>query len=106
LRTEKTGIEAIEQINATTGASIPAILISGDTAPERLLDAKDKGYILLHKPIDPMRLRTVMHQFFKNHGDRRDTANPRGPAELEKSIDERRARLAAASREIDISETK
>jgi hypothetical protein len=38
--------------------------------------------------------------------DRRDTANPRGPAELEKSIDERRARLAAASREIDISETK
>ena len=102
----KTGIEAIEQINATTGASIPAILISGDTAPERLLDAKDKGYILLHKPIDPMRLRTVMHQFFKDHGDRRDTGNPRGPAELEKSIDEPRARLAAASREIDISETK
>jgi signal transduction histidine kinase/integral membrane sensor domain MASE1/CheY-like chemotaxis protein len=102
----KTGIEAIEQISAATGASIPAILISGDTAPERLLDAKHKGYILLHKPIDPMRLRAVMHQFFKDHGDRRDTGNARGPAELEKSIDERRARLAAAAREIDISETK
>ena len=102
----KTGVEAIEQINAATGASIPAILISGDTAPERFLDAKDKGYILLHKPVDPMRLRAVMHQLFKDHGDRRDTGNPRGPAELEKSIDERRARLAAASREIDITETK
>jgi CheY-like chemotaxis protein/nitrogen-specific signal transduction histidine kinase len=70
----KTGIEAIERINAAFGASIPAILISGDTAPERLRDAKDKGYILLHKPVDPMRLRAVMHQLFKEHDDRRDTA--------------------------------
>jgi signal transduction histidine kinase len=61
----KTGIEAIERINAAFGAPIPAILISGDTAPERLHDAKDKGYILLHKPVDPMRLRAVMHQLFK-----------------------------------------
>ena len=60
-----TGIEAIERINAAFGASIPAILISGDTAPERLRDAKDRGYILLHKPVDPMRLRAVMHQLFK-----------------------------------------
>jgi CheY-like chemotaxis protein len=66
----KTGIEAIEQINAAFGASIPAILISGDTSPERLRDAEDKGYILLHKPVDPMRLRAVMHQLLKDHGDR------------------------------------
>jgi CheY-like chemotaxis protein len=70
----KTGIEAIERINAAFGASIPAILISGDTAPERLRDAKDKGYILLHKPVDPMRLRAVMHQLFRDHEDRRDPA--------------------------------
>jgi signal transduction histidine kinase/integral membrane sensor domain MASE1/CheY-like chemotaxis protein len=70
----KTGIEAIERIDAAFRASIPAILISGDTAPERLRDARDKGYILLHKPVDPMRLRAVMHQLFKAHDDRRDTA--------------------------------
>jgi CheY-like chemotaxis protein len=70
----KTGIEAIERIDAAFGASIPAILISGDTAPERLRDARDKGYILLHKPVDPMRLRAVMHQLFTEHDDRRDTA--------------------------------
>jgi signal transduction histidine kinase len=69
----KTGIEAIEQIDAAFGASIPAILISGDTAPERLRDARDKGYTLLHKPVDPMRLRAVMHQLFKGDDDRRDT---------------------------------
>ena len=70
----KTGIEAIERINGAFDASIPTILISGDTAPERLRDAKDKGYILLHKPVDPMRLRAVMHQLFKDPGNRRDIA--------------------------------
>jgi CheY-like chemotaxis protein len=37
----KTGIRTIERINAAFGASIPAILISGDTAPEPLNDARD-----------------------------------------------------------------
>jgi signal transduction histidine kinase/CheY-like chemotaxis protein len=75
LASGKTGIEAIERINAAFGASIRAILISGDTAPDRLRDARDKGYILLHKPVDPMRLRAVMHQLFKDQDDRRDTVN-------------------------------
>jgi len=73
LASGKTGIRAIEQINAAFGSSIPAILISGDTAPEPLRDAKDRGYILLHKPVDPMRLRAVMHKFLRDHDDRRDT---------------------------------
>lgn len=72
LASEETGIRAIEQINAAFGSSIPAILISGDTAAEPLRDAKDRGYILLHKPVDPMRLRAVMHEVFRDHDDRRD----------------------------------
>jgi CheY-like chemotaxis protein/anti-sigma regulatory factor (Ser/Thr protein kinase) len=68
----KTGIEAIERIERAFGTSIPTILISGDTAPERLRDARDRGYVLLHKPVDPMRLRAVMHQLFKDRGDGRD----------------------------------
>ena len=70
----RTGIEAIERIGAAFDASIPAVLISGDTAPERLRDAKDRGYILLHKPVDPMRLRAVMHQLFKDRDDSRAPA--------------------------------
>ncbi|MDE5456869.1 response regulator [Bradyrhizobium sp. CSA112] len=73
LASGKTGIHAIEQINAAFGSSIPAILISGDTAAEPLRDAKDRGYILLHKPVDPMRLRAVMHELFRDHDDNRDT---------------------------------
>jgi signal transduction histidine kinase len=76
LASGKTGIGAIQQINTAFGSSIPAILISGDTAPEPLRDATDSGYILLHKPVDPMRLRTVMHELFRDHDDGRDA----GPA--------------------------
>lgn len=64
----KIGIRAIEEINAAFGSSIPAILISGDTAAEPLRDANEKGYILLHKPVEPMRLRAVMHELFRDHG--------------------------------------
>lgn len=64
----KIGICAIEQINAAFGSSIPAILISGDTAAEPLRDANERGYILLHKPVDPMRLRAVMHELLRDHG--------------------------------------
>lgn len=67
-----TGIRAIEQINAALGSSIPAILISGDTAPEPARDARDQGYILLHKPVDPMRLRAVMHELLMQQDSRRD----------------------------------
>jgi signal transduction histidine kinase len=73
LASGKTGIRAIEQINAAFGSSIPAILISGDTSPEPAREAKDRGYIFLDKPVDPMRLRAVMHELFMDHDDRRDT---------------------------------
>lgn len=68
LASGKIGIRAIEQINAAFGSSIPAILISGDTAAEPLREANERGYILLHKPVDPMRLRAVMHELFRDHG--------------------------------------
>ena len=61
----KTGIEAIEHLRRTLRAEIPAFLISGDTAPERLRDASESGYQLLHKPVPPMRLRAMLNQLLK-----------------------------------------
>jgi GAF domain-containing protein len=61
----KTGIEVIERLRGTLGASIPAFLISGDTAPERLRDASESGFHLLHKPVAPMRLRAVLNQLLR-----------------------------------------
>ena len=61
----KTGIEAIERLRGELGTAIPAFLISGDTAPERLREASASGYHLLHKPVAPMRLRAMLNQLIK-----------------------------------------
>ncbi|GAB2595090.1 ATP-binding protein [Ramlibacter solisilvae] len=52
LRGEESGITAIEQLRALHPA-VPAILISGDTAPDRIKDAHDAGIAMLHKPVSP-----------------------------------------------------
>lgn len=62
LRNNQTGAEAIEIIHECLGASIPAIIITGDTAPDRIQQAKQSGYPVLHKPIQPARLRNVLQQ--------------------------------------------
>jgi CheY-like chemotaxis protein len=66
----KTGIEAIEHLRAALGDTIPAFLISGDTAPERLRDAAAGGYHLLHKPVPPMALRAMLNGLLKPQGAR------------------------------------
>ena len=65
----KTGFEVIEGLRGAFGASIPAFLISGDTAPERLHEASASGYYLLHKPVLPITLRAVVNQLLKDHED-------------------------------------
>jgi len=59
------GIEAIQKLREAFSLSIPAFLISGDTAPERLRDARASGYHLLHKPVRPRTLRAMLGQFLK-----------------------------------------
>jgi len=56
----KTGIEVIEGLRRTLSAEIPAFLVSGDTSPELLRQARTSGYHLLHKPVDPMTLRAMV----------------------------------------------
>lgn len=62
----KVGFELIDRLRRACGAQIPAFLISGDTAPERLREASDSGYYLLHKPVLPITLRSVVSQLLKN----------------------------------------
>ena len=47
----------IERLRFEYNEDIPAILITGDTAPQRLLEAKASGHMLLHKPVPPKVLR-------------------------------------------------
>jgi len=41
---------------------VPAIVMTGDTAPERLIEAKRSGCRLLHKPVDPEALRQILQE--------------------------------------------
>lgn len=71
-----TGIQAVKRLRGELGASIPAFLISGDTAPERLRDAHRHGMHLLHKPVSPMRLRAMLNRLLKSSPAAKASAPP------------------------------
>ena len=55
-----TGADIIRHIREIYDRSIPGILITGDTAPERIKEATSHGLILLHKPIHPSELHVAI----------------------------------------------
>jgi signal transduction histidine kinase/CheY-like chemotaxis protein len=56
LREQRTGLEAIAALRELLGEALPALLITGDTAPDRLREAQSSGTPLLHKPVSPGQL--------------------------------------------------
>ena len=62
----RTGLQAIERLRGALGEAIPALLISGDTAPERLREASASGHQLLHKPVAPARLRATLNHLLQD----------------------------------------
>ena len=53
LRGQLTGVDAIAAVRERLGQQLPALLITGDTDPERLRDAHASRVQLLHKPVVP-----------------------------------------------------
>jgi signal transduction histidine kinase/ActR/RegA family two-component response regulator len=53
LRDLQTGAQAIAQIHTACGTTIPALLITGDTGKDRLIEATQSGIPLLSKPVAP-----------------------------------------------------
>ncbi|WP_109156754.1 MULTISPECIES: PAS domain S-box protein [unclassified Azospirillum] len=60
LRDGETGLDVIKAVHARLGKRIPAAIITGDTAPERLAEAQAGGYRLLHKPVAAADLRMAV----------------------------------------------
>ena len=60
LKDGRTGIDAVAQLRNAFNTPIPAFLISGDILPERSREVQAAGLHLLHKPVGPMTLRTMM----------------------------------------------
>ncbi len=60
LRHEETGKEALQVLRAHWGEHIPAIILTGDTSPQRLRDAQSTAALLLHKPVSSSQLMLAM----------------------------------------------
>jgi len=60
LRDNKTGAQAIELIQQKTHRIFPAIIVTGDTSTDRLHEIRNSGYQLLHKPVLPGKLRSLL----------------------------------------------
>jgi CheY-like chemotaxis protein/anti-sigma regulatory factor (Ser/Thr protein kinase) len=55
-----TGLAAAEAVWRHLGQTMPLIIVTGDTAPDRLREAIASGHKLLHKPVDPDALRQAI----------------------------------------------
>jgi CheY-like chemotaxis protein/anti-sigma regulatory factor (Ser/Thr protein kinase) len=73
LSDDRTGVEAITRLREALNVPVPALLISGDTDPLPLREARANGHHLLKKPVSPRALRAMLSHYFKKHdvADRR-----------------------------------
>jgi CheY-like chemotaxis protein len=55
-----TGIDAVRLLRKAFGETIPAALITGDTAPETIRAIDASGLALLHKPLEPAKPRAFL----------------------------------------------
>jgi signal transduction histidine kinase/CheY-like chemotaxis protein len=60
LRDGENGIDVVKRLQSEYNDDIPAVLVTGDTAPDRLREARESGLILLHKPVSNIKLRATV----------------------------------------------
>jgi signal transduction histidine kinase len=60
LRQGEDGLRAIEQVRRACGFDVPALIVTGDTAPDQVLRVHESGHIVLYKPVQPKELLTVL----------------------------------------------
>ncbi|GAB1385161.1 hypothetical protein MASR1M59_03090 [Melaminivora sp.] len=65
LRQGETGGQALQVLRARLGRPVPAIIMTGDTSPQRLRDAQSTGALLLHKPVSAAQLQAALQQVLR-----------------------------------------
>ena len=73
LRDGENGIEVMNHLRDEYNENIPGMLITGDTAPDRLAEALQSDYMILHKPISSAKLRAAMRTAIARAHAPRDT---------------------------------
>lgn len=61
----RTGIDAIAAVAAVAGPPRHAIVLTGDTAPDRIAEVRRSGHHLLHKPVAPEVLRKRLESWLR-----------------------------------------
>lgn len=62
LNSKDSGIQIITKLKKAIGHDIPALLITGDTSKEVRNEARIHGLDIVHKPVKPARLRTIINR--------------------------------------------
>lgn len=57
---DEDGIDVIARLRERFGRTVPAILVTGDTAPDTIQRIGEAGFPLLHKPLRPAKLRALL----------------------------------------------
>ncbi|MEI2644596.1 MAG: ATP-binding protein [Candidatus Competibacter sp.] len=65
LRGEVSGLEAVAVLQKNLRRYVPTLIITGDTDPEHLREAEASGYPLLHKPVQPAKLRSAVRHLIR-----------------------------------------
>ncbi|MBI4757003.1 MAG: response regulator [Betaproteobacteria bacterium] len=64
----QSGLDVLDAMRQRYGNDLACALISGDTAPEVLHAARARGYLLLHKPLQPAKLRALLQTIVTERG--------------------------------------
>lgn len=62
LRAGESGMQTLHNLRTRLERPLPACLMSGDTDPELIQSCRDAGLPLLHKPVRPAKLRTLIRR--------------------------------------------
>lgn len=62
LRAGESGMQTLQRLRTQLERPLPACLMSGDTDPELIQSCRDAGLPLLHKPVRPAKLRTLIRR--------------------------------------------
>jgi len=62
---DESGFDVLDRLKARWGAGLLGILVTADAAPDRIAEARARGYPLLHKPVRPAKLRALVEQLVR-----------------------------------------
>lgn len=71
---DETGLEAVTAVHQRLHQKLPVIMITADYSNELRQIAKERGYIMLNKPVKPLKLKVLMSNFLSRQKQESSTA--------------------------------